>query len=275
MSSIIAKTEDGTITLTITVPAAEVKKQREVALEHIAQAAKVPGFRKGKAPKKIVEEKVDEQAIQEEIIQHLVPRAYPEALKEHNLRPIVNPQLHIEKYRDGEDLVFQAIVCEMPEIDLGNYKEEVKKATAGSKIIVPGKEPKVVSFEDIVRAIMSVIKIKVPRVILDQETQRLLAQTLDEVKRLGLTLDQYLASTGKNVEDLRRDYEEKARLDVSVEFALQKIAENEKITVEEKEIEEAVVKAKDDTERKALESNRYLLAQILRQQKTLDFLRNL
>ena len=56
---------------------------------------------------------------------------------------------------------------------------------------------------------------------------------------------------------------------------LKKIAEEEKITVEEKEIQEATLAAKTDDERKNLESNRYLLASVLRQQKTLDFLKNL
>ena len=60
-----------------------------------------------------------------------------------------------------------------------------------------------------------------------------------------------------------------------MEFALQKIATEEGITVEEKEVEEAIQKAKDEKERKHLETNRYLLASILRQQKTLDFLKNL
>jgi hypothetical protein len=56
---------------------------------------------------------------------------------------------------------------------------------------------------------------------------------------------------------------------------LQKVAQIENITVEEKEIEEAITKAKDENERKSLEGNKYLLASILRQQKTLDFLKSL
>ena len=59
------------------------------------------------------------------------------------------------------------------------------------------------------------------------------------------------------------------------ESAPAEIAESEKITVEEKEIEEAIQKAKSEEEKKHLEGNKYLLAAILRQQKTLDFLKNL
>ena len=117
--------------------------------------------------------------------------------------------------------------------------------------------------------------VKIPRIIIDQEVDRLLSQILDEVKRLGLTLDQYLASTGRNTESLRKEYEVKAENDVRLEFVLSKIAETERIKVEEKEIDEAVAQAKSEAERQNLEKNRYLLSGIIRQQKTLDFLRSL
>ena len=102
-----------------------------------------------------------------------------------------------------------------------------------------------------------------------------MSQTLDEVKRLGLTLDQYLASTGRKAEDLKKEYEQKAENDIKLEFVLQKIAQEEKITVEDKEVKEAILQAKSDAERQNLQANKYLLANILRQQKTLDFLKNL
>ena len=120
---------------------------------------------------------------------------------------------------------------------------------------------------------METAKVRVPKVIIDQEVDRLLAQTLDEVKRLGLTLDQYLASTGRNIDALRQEYEKKAENDIKLEFLLQKIAETEKITVEDKEIDEAITQAKTEAERQNLQNNRYLLASIIRQQKTLQKMR--
>ncbi|MBI3069684.1 MAG: hypothetical protein HYY87_00060 [Candidatus Levybacteria bacterium] len=89
------------------------------------------------------------------------------------------------------------------------------------------------------------------------------------------TLEQYLASTNRTAATLRAEYEKKAENDIKLEFALQKIAEVEKVTVEEKEIEEAIQKVKTEEEKKHLSANRYLLASILRQQKTLDFLKSL
>lgn len=275
MISAIQKQENGTIKITITVPTADVKKTRETIVTEYAMATQVPGFRKGKAPKKLVEERIDNQKVDEELLKTILPAYYSQAVKEHKLQPIINPRVHIEKLVEGKDLQFIAETCEAPKIDLGNYKATIKNITAKSKIVVPGKEPEQVSFDQIIDALLKATAMKVPAIIVEQETQRLLSQTLDEVKKLGLTLEQYLSSTGRTSEDLKREYEQKAQNDIKIEFALQKVAEEENITVEQKEIDEATSKAKDEAERKNLRANSYLLASILRQQKTLDFLKNL
>jgi len=151
----------------------------------------------------------------------------------------------------------------------------LKKVTAKGKIVIPGKEQQEANFDDIVKAILDTVKVTIPSLLTDQEVDRLLSHTLDEIKKLGLSLDQYLASTGKTAENLREEYRQKAEKDIKMEFALQKIADTENISVEQQEIDEAISKAKDDEERTHLESNRYLLANIIRQQKTLDFLKQL
>ncbi|HSX40072.1 MAG TPA: trigger factor [Candidatus Saccharimonadales bacterium] len=275
MISALTKQTDGTLQLTITIAWSEVVKTREKVLEQYTQGAQVPGFRKGKAPKKLVEEKVDNEKLREDILRNLLPSFYTEAIKEHNLKPIMSPRIQVAKLEDEKDWQFIAYTCEFPQVDITNYKDAVQKITAKSKIVLPGKEKQEVNLDEIVKAVLEHVKITIPQILLDGEVERQLSQTLDEIKRLGLTLDQYLASTGRSVEDLRNDYAKKAQNDITLEFALQKIAQDEKITVDEKEINEAIAKAKDENEKKNLETNRYLLASILRQQKTLDFLRSL
>lgn len=278
MTSTLNKLPDGTIELTITIPAELVKKTREEVVGEMVKNASLPGFRRGKAPKKLIEEKLDKETIREEVLKKLLPQTYLEAVREHNLRPMINPKIHVDPEQikaDDKDWQFTALTCEVPEIQLQNYKEAVQKLTAKEKIIIPGKEPQKVPFEEIIKALLNAIAVKIPTVLVSGEVDRLLSQTLDEVKKLGLTLDQYLSSTGKTPEALRAEYEQKAENDIKLELALQKIAEEEKITVSEKEIEEAIEKAKSDEERKNLEANKYLLSSILRQQKTLDFLRSL
>jgi FKBP-type peptidyl-prolyl cis-trans isomerase (trigger factor) len=275
MISAIQKQEDQTITLTITIPWADVKKTKNAIVADYTKSAQVPGFRKGKAPKKLVEDKIDEEKVREEALKKLLPQFYLQAINEHKINPVIAPRVHVEKLEEEKDWQFIAVTCELPEIKLGSYKDDVKKITAKSKIIIPGKEATEVSFDDIVKEVLASVEIKIPKIIIEQEVERLLSQTLDEVKKLGLTLDQYLGSTGRKAEDLRREYELKAENDIKLEFVLQKIAQEENITVEDKEVDEAIKQAKSDTERQNLENNKHLLGSILKQQKTLDFLKNL
>ena len=278
ITTALQKEPNGTIRLTITIPSADVKKTWEEMMLEVVNNAEVQGFRKGKAPRKLVEEKADKEKIREEVLKKLLPIAYTQAVKTQGIKPIINPKIHVEKLADpdtNKDWQFTALTCEAPIIKLGKYKENIQKITAKSKIIIPGKEPVPVKFEDIVKALLDNITAEIPGILIDNETDRLLSQTLEDVKKLGLTLDQYLSSTGKNPQILREEYRKKAENDIKLEFTLLKIAEEEKIVVEEKEIEEAIKASKNDDERKNLEANRYLLASILRQQKTLDFLKNL
>jgi len=275
MKSTLTRLDDGTIQLTIPLSWTDVQKTREEVILGAIERAELPGFRKGKAPRTMVEKSLDAVKIKDEVLKKLLPQAYMSAVQEQNLKPIMNPKIQVQKIEDVKDWEFVALTVEIPEINLGNYKEAVKKITAKSKIFIPGKESTETNFDEIMKAVIKSVQVKIPSLLIDQEVDRLLSHTIDEIKRLGLSLDQYLASTGKTAESLREDYRVKAESDVKTEFALQKIADTENITVEEKEVEEAINKSKDDAERQNLEANKYLLASIIRQQKTLDFLRQL
>src|SRR3989344_5117770 len=275
MKSQLTRSEDSTITLKITVPWPEVKKTQEEVLGEMAKNADLPGFRKGKAPKKIVEENLDKTRVREEVLRHVLPKAYIDAVREHNLKPIIDPKVHVKPLEDEKNWEFEAVTCEEPKVDLGDYKTKVKSVTAKSKIIVPGKESEGPKLDDVIKALLEAVSVKLPKILVDYETDKLLSQTLDEIKKLGLTLDQYLASTRKNAEMLRLEYEGKALNDLKLEFALRKVAEAEKITVGDGDLQKTIDKAKTEEEKKKITNNKYLLASILRQQKTLDFLRNL
>lgn len=282
MAAELTTLEDGTIKLTITIPLDQIQKTREEVMAEVKKSANIPGFRKGMAPADLVEKSADEAKIREEILKKLLPTSYIAAVEEHKLRPILNPKIHVETIEEGKDWTYVAETCEMPEIKLGDYKKKIQDINAKSKIIVPGQEDqptgeagKQTNFEDIVNVLLETVTLNLPSIIVEQETDRLLSQTLNEIKSLGLSLDQYLGSTGKSIESLREEYKLRAKNDITVEFTLQKIAEEEKLTVGEQEVKEALAQAKDDRERESLQANQYLLASILRQQKTLDFLKSL
>lgn len=277
MATQLEKQKDGTIKITITLPHDKIAQAHNTVIDDLAKQTNVAGFRKGKAPKEMAAAKLNPESVREEVLKRLLPQAYIEAVQEHKLNPIMNPKMHVEKIEEGQDWIFYALTCEMPDITLGDYKSAVKKITAKSKIIIPGKEEenKKPNLDEIMKAVLTDAKVQIPGILIEQEADRLLSQLLNDIKRLGLNLDQYLASTNRKPEDLRAEYAKRAEEDIKLEFVLQKIAELEKVTVEEREIEEAIEKAKDPAEKQNLTANKYLLAGILRQQKTLDLLMNL
>lgn len=271
----IEKKPDGTIELKISLSWKDIKKEWDSVVAEMVKSADLPGFRKGKAPKKLVEEKLDKTRVKDEVLQKLLPVAYASAIKENNLKPIIDPQIHLdEELVEGKDWKFHIFTCEAPEVNLGTYKAEVKKLTAKSKIEVPGKPKEEPKLDEIVEAVLNSAKVSIPTILIQKEADRLLSQMLDEVKKLGMTLDQYLASTGKTAEDIRAEYAKRAERDLKLEFVLQKISATEKITVGDAEIQKAIDAAKPE-EKESLTANKYLLASIIRQQKTLDFLKNL
>lgn len=261
--------------LTITLPWAEVKAVYGKKLEEMVKSVTVKGFRKGKAPKKLAEESIDKDQIYGAVIQGILPQAYIEAIKEQSLSPIVNPKIELVAAKENQDWVFRALTCERPKVELSNYKEEIKKLTAKSKIIIPGKESPSPKFEEILEVLLKSVHLEIPELLLESEVNRLLAKTLEEIKTLGLTLEQYLSSIGKTPQALREEYTQKAVDDLKLEFILDEIADTEKIAVSEEDLDQAIEKATDPKAKETLSTQRYLLAAILRRQKTLDFLKNL
>lgn len=267
---------DGTISINIHVPAADIEKVREQIVSELIKQVELPGFRKGAAPRKLAEEKLKTESVREEVLKKTLTNEYVAAVKSLNINPIINPRIHVEQFAEGTDLEFLAETCEEPKVELKNYKDEIKKMKPAPKIIVPGQpEPKEdpnKKLDDILASALSVAEITIPKVLIEQEAQRLLSQLLEEIKRLGVTLDNYLATRGKKDEELRKEYEERAERDLKLEFMLRKIADEEKITVEKEDIEKAIGGITDEKQRQEIASNPYLVAAIIRQQKTLDFL---
>lgn len=284
MQIVRIKSDDGTITIKITIPWKIVEEERTRVIESLSKQVVVPGFRRGTAPQNIAEKHLKKEVIQEEVLKKVLGKTYNDAVKQESLAPIITPRVHVDTFEDGTDLIFSAELCEAPTVELGLYKEEVKKITSRSKIIVPGKteeDPSTSSgqekpnADEILNTVTAFSTVIVPKILYEQEANRLLSQMLDELKSLGLTLEQYLSSRGKTAEDIRTEYEEKAKKDLALEFILRKIADTENIVVEQIDIDNVLKDIQDEAQKKQLLTNPYLLASIIRQQKTLDFLTKL
>src|SRR5689334_2580904 len=90
------KEADGSIVLTVTIPADKIAAAREEVIEQAVKNTTLPGFRQGKAPRKMVEDNVDKEKVREEVLQKVLPQAYMDAVKEHKFHPIINPKIHVD-----------------------------------------------------------------------------------------------------------------------------------------------------------------------------------
>lgn len=286
MTSTFTRIDDGSLELTITVPWADITKLHDHAVEHAVEHAEIQGFRKGKAPRKLVEEKLDKTHTYEEVLRELIPKAYNDAITEHKLQPVVNPKIELLDATEEKDWKIRAITAEKPKVDLGKYKQAIKdvKAAKANKLWTPGKgdekaeekpEDKKPTLDELLKALFEAVTIQIPPVLIEHEANRLLSDLIDQTKKLGLTVEQYLSSTGRTGDTVRKEYEEQAKRTLTLEFALEEIADTEGVLVSDDDIETIIQTAKSDEEKASLEKQKYYLASVLRRQKTLDFLATL
>ena len=128
MSSEIIKKEDTKITLKLVVESAKFEEAINKAYNKTKSKFNVQGFRKGKAPRKIIERLYGVEVFYEEAVDIVLPEVYGDALKEHDIEPVDYPKIDIEEINKGEDVIFTAIVEVMPEFEVTEYKGiEVEK----------------------------------------------------------------------------------------------------------------------------------------------------
>lgn len=116
------KIENHKVVLTIEVPAEELDKGIKAACKSLANRVNIPGFRKGKAPRRILEMNIGKEAILDEAFDRVAQKAFDEALKQENLDPVDRPQVDIVTLEEGKDVVFKATITSVPEVTLGEYK---------------------------------------------------------------------------------------------------------------------------------------------------------
>ena len=109
-------------TLKITAPAAEVNAGYKKAVQKIADQANIPGFRKGKAPRKMIEQMYGKGIFLEDAANALIPEHYSKALAECELEIVSQPTIDITQAEPGKAFIFTAEVAVKPEVTLGDYK---------------------------------------------------------------------------------------------------------------------------------------------------------
>lgn len=126
------------VKMTVEVPFEELKPSLDAAIKHIGEHIQVPGFRKGKVPARIIEQRVGRAAVLEEAVNNALPTFYGQALEENEVRPLGQPEITDLQVpaSDGQDFVFTAEVDKRPEIELpdfGDIELTVDEATVSDE----------------------------------------------------------------------------------------------------------------------------------------------
>ena len=115
----VERLEGYTVKLTVTVPAEEVDASIKQAYEKLGTKVRIPGFRKGKAPRPVVDNYMGREYVLSEATEALVEVTYPKAIDAEELRPIDSPELdEMEVVVEGEDFTYTAQVELRPELKL-------------------------------------------------------------------------------------------------------------------------------------------------------------
>ena len=122
MSNTVTPAPRSSLKLRFELPSERLTTAIDEAVRHISKRTRIAGFRPGKAPRPIVERAVGRPAIVDEAMDHLVQRAYRDALVEHDITPLTNADVEVEQAEEGKPVIFSATVQVRPEVTLGDYR---------------------------------------------------------------------------------------------------------------------------------------------------------
>lgn len=121
--------KDNVVKVNITIPAEDASAAYNSAVKRIAQYINVDGFRKGKAPRQVVERQVGEERIKQEALEGLMPKVLGQVIEENKLDVVTQPSITSYDFKKGEDLNVVVSVETRPEVKLGDYKNLTVEVT--------------------------------------------------------------------------------------------------------------------------------------------------
>ncbi len=268
----------------VEIPKKQIEKFREKAVEELSKKVEVPGFRKGKAPKEVILKNLSERQILEETAKQAFTNIILDIIKKEKLELFGEPSVEPIEISFDKPWRLKVRIPLKPKITLPDYKkivEKVKGEAKASQIWTPGKTKnereekmqKDILLNKILNQILKETKIELSEVIVDQEVKRRLAGLIEDVRKAGLTLEDYLKARNTDIETLKERYKKEVLDTYKLELVLEEIANKENIQVNDSDLQKALKIDKEKlVQNKQLQ---YYWAAVLRKQKTLEFLLSL
>ncbi|KKU46729.1 MAG: Trigger factor [Microgenomates group bacterium GW2011_GWC2_46_7] len=254
----IVKKPDGTISFELNLSRETIATTYDQVLREVAKTTSIKGFRPGKAPLPMVEGASDKSQLYSHVLEHLLSPAYSAVIHEHQLVPLIEPKVTPKQMEIGKDWTLSVEVATSPVVELGAYKQYVKKAL--TKLKKDSKQDDKLNL--IFDALLSGSKLEVSPLLIEEETKSALSRLAKQLSELKLSVAEYAKSMKKTTDELISDYNKSAEANLKLEFILQKLIELEKPTITDAEL--AALKPSKEQE----PYTKY----ILQKRKVLDFL---
>ncbi|MGI8710653.1 MAG: trigger factor [Acidimicrobiales bacterium] len=121
MRSTVEPVEGNKVKVSVEVDGTEFEKEVDAAFRRIAKEVRLPGFRPGKAPRRLLEARIGTEAARGDALEHALPGYFAEAVQEHDVDVIAAPEIDLTAGREDGDVAFDAVVEVRPEVNLGGY----------------------------------------------------------------------------------------------------------------------------------------------------------
>jgi len=270
-----------------------------------AKNVKAEGFRVGKAPLAIVEQKVGLEAIIDQVLRELLPEAYEAEIKKSGKKPITTPEFNPISLEKNKDWVLEAHFSLIPEVKLGDYKkvtqtakvealkfigehnETIKKEAAECKREdkdhdhakahqeLTDQEKKEINLQHIFKDLVANFAPAIGELLLRQETQTEYERLAKQLEQYKISTEDYLKRRQITIEQLSQELAGTVLSRLQLDFIMAAISKAEKLEVKEDEVKAELVKITNLKMRQDIEKNQNYLNQIkanLLQQKTLTLL---
>ncbi len=292
----------------ITIKWEEVQPIYQKTLKKLAKNLKLKGFRKGKVPLKIAEEKIDPNKLYNAVLQQVLPKHYQEAIEANKAKPLTEPEFQPISLNKDNDWIIKAYYAEEPEIKLKGYKKVVKKALKKAEKHIKETEKqakeeakkdkeknkkkkkdgekqapteltdaqkKDIKVQALFRELIKELAPQVPELLLRQNTRREIQKLQQQLKQLNIQLEDYLKSRGMNEQQLTSQMAMTSLNQLQGEFLLNAIAQKENIEVKDKEIDKRIAEVEDEKVKDRLKKDNYYqeyLKSVMLKQKTIEWL---
>ena len=246
----------GNTILKITIPAKDAAAASSLAVNKLKKKLKLPGFRAGKVPANVAEQHLDFEQVAQEALQELLPELYTEAVTKGKHKPLTNPEFRPVKIEKVGDWEIEAHIAEKPELKLPKYAEVVKKTIKKAKAEIaeqnkkaekskdkkePAKKDEEAEKTHILQHIYSDLaaefRPQVPELLVKREIEADIREMERQLQGMKLSIAEYLKRSGQTEEDFSQQVTVRAVTKLQSVLITDAIAQEAKITIEDKDID--------------------------------------